>query len=143
MVLDCLSPAFPKPFRVMLLASSSVLRSLCGVAAGSAKASLSAHFARWGNLGELNAVGEPKPKPNLLNANCGNAERFKPRDRHFIAWYASRMFHRQDHKYFLGHLDHIAAAVDAAPWDKLFGGEIGLHADPEPAACQYSLCLVA
>ncbi|KAF3036967.1 hypothetical protein E8E12_007957 [Didymella heteroderae] len=35
-VLDCLSPAFPKPAR-------------------SAKASLSAHFAKRGNLGELNA----------------------------------------------------------------------------------------
>ncbi|KAI5199124.1 DUF647-domain-containing protein [Aureobasidium subglaciale] len=56
MVLDCLSPAFPKPMRVLILASSSILRSLCGVAAGSSKASLSAHFARWGNLGELNAV---------------------------------------------------------------------------------------
>ncbi|THY13398.1 DUF647-domain-containing protein [Aureobasidium pullulans] len=55
MVLDCLSPAFPKPLRVLILASGSVLRSLCGVAAGSSKASLSAHFARWGNLGELNA----------------------------------------------------------------------------------------
>ncbi|KAH0207854.1 DUF647-domain-containing protein, partial [Aureobasidium melanogenum] len=55
MVLDCLSPVFPKPMRVMILASGSVLRSLCGVAAGSSKASLSAHFARWGNLGELNA----------------------------------------------------------------------------------------
>ncbi|KAI5256700.1 DUF647-domain-containing protein [Aureobasidium subglaciale] len=55
MVLDCLSPAFPKPMRVLILASSSILRSLCGVAAGSSKASLSAHFARWGNLGELNA----------------------------------------------------------------------------------------
>ncbi|THZ42201.1 DUF647-domain-containing protein [Aureobasidium pullulans] len=55
MVLDCLSPAFPKPMRVLILASGSVLRSLCGVAAGSSKASLSAHFARWGNLGELNA----------------------------------------------------------------------------------------
>jgi hypothetical protein len=33
-----------------------VLRSLCGVAAGSSKASLSAHFATQGNLGELNAV---------------------------------------------------------------------------------------
>jgi hypothetical protein len=32
-----------------------VLRALCGVCAGSAKASLSAHFARQGNLGELNA----------------------------------------------------------------------------------------
>lgn len=54
-VLDCLSPAFPKPLRVLVLSFSSVLRALCGVAAGSAKASLSAHFARWGNLGELNA----------------------------------------------------------------------------------------
>lgn len=54
-ILDCLSPVFPKPVRVVILSFSSVLRSLCGVAAGSSKASLSAHFARWGNLGELNA----------------------------------------------------------------------------------------
>ena len=57
MVLDCLSPALPKGPRVALLSISSVLRALCGVAAGSSKASLSAHFAKWGNLGELNAVG--------------------------------------------------------------------------------------
>lgn len=56
MILDCLSPALPKPSRVALLAASSCLRSLCGVAAGSSKASLSAHFATQGNLGELNAV---------------------------------------------------------------------------------------
>jgi hypothetical protein len=56
MILDCLSPAFPKPIRVVVLSFSSVLRSLCGVCAGSAKASLSAHFAKKGNLGELNAV---------------------------------------------------------------------------------------
>lgn len=56
MILDCLSPAFPKLLRVLLLGLSSVLRSLCGVAAGSSKASLSAHFATQGNLGELNAV---------------------------------------------------------------------------------------
>lgn len=55
-VLDVLSPTFPRPLRVVVLSSSSVLRALCGVAAGSSKASLSAHFARWGNLGELNAV---------------------------------------------------------------------------------------
>ncbi|KAF1973192.1 DUF647-domain-containing protein [Bimuria novae-zelandiae CBS 107.79] len=55
MVLDCLSPAFPKSARVLILSFSSVLRSLCGVCAGSSKASLSAHFARRGNLGELNA----------------------------------------------------------------------------------------
>jgi hypothetical protein len=56
MVLDCLSPVFPKPFRVVIFCFSSILRALCGVAAGSSKASLSAHFAKWGNLGELNAV---------------------------------------------------------------------------------------
>lgn len=56
MVLDCLSPAFPKTVRVLVLSFSSVLRSLCGVCAGSSKASLSAHFATRGNLGELNAV---------------------------------------------------------------------------------------
>ncbi|KAJ4988177.1 RUS1 family protein-like protein 1 [Stagonosporopsis vannaccii] len=55
MVLDCLSPALPKPARVALLSLSSCLRALCGVCAGSAKASLSAHFAVRGNLGELNA----------------------------------------------------------------------------------------
>ena len=44
MVLDCLSPAFQKPARVMVLSFSSCLRALCGVCAGSAKASLSAHF---------------------------------------------------------------------------------------------------
>nr|POE69040.1 isoform 2 of protein root uvb sensitive 3 [Quercus suber] len=54
-ILDCLSPVFPKAIRVVILSFSSILRALCGVAAGSAKASLSAHFAQWGNLGELNA----------------------------------------------------------------------------------------
>ncbi|KAE8822257.1 hypothetical protein PTNB73_09454 [Pyrenophora teres f. teres] len=55
MVLDCLSPAFPKPIRVAVLSFSSCLSALCGVCAGSSKASLSAHFARKGNLGEVNA----------------------------------------------------------------------------------------
>ncbi|TGO45223.1 hypothetical protein BCON_0411g00060 [Botryotinia convoluta] len=55
MILDCISPAFPKIPRVFLLSASSVCKSLCGVAAGSSKASLSAHFAKMGNLAELNA----------------------------------------------------------------------------------------
>ena len=59
MIFDCLSPALPKALRVILLSFSSILRALCGVAAGSSKASLSAHFAKWGNLGELNAVSPP------------------------------------------------------------------------------------
>ncbi|KAL9108650.1 MAG: hypothetical protein Q9227_006596, partial [Pyrenula ochraceoflavens] len=56
MILDTLSPAFPRYIRVPLFGFSSVFRSLCGVAGGSSKATLSAHFARWDNLGELNAV---------------------------------------------------------------------------------------
>lgn len=60
MVFDCFSLALPKALRVILLSFSSVLRALCGVAAGSSKASLSAHFAKWGNLGELNAVRAPR-----------------------------------------------------------------------------------
>ena len=55
-ILDCLSPAFPREIRFVILSCSSILRALCAVAAGSSKASLSAHFARCGNLGELNAV---------------------------------------------------------------------------------------
>ena len=58
MVLDCASPALPKPLRIAVLTMAGVLRALCGVAAGSSKASLSKHFAKWGNLGELNAVSK-------------------------------------------------------------------------------------
>lgn len=42
--------------RVSVLSTAGMLRALCGVAGGSSKASLSAHFAKWGNLAELNAV---------------------------------------------------------------------------------------
>ncbi|RKF60406.1 RUS1 family protein-like protein [Erysiphe neolycopersici] len=55
LILDCLSPIFPRVWRLPFWCLSSVLRSTCGVAAGSSKASLSAHFATQGNLGELNA----------------------------------------------------------------------------------------
>ena len=57
MILDCLSPGVPAgTARVIVLSTAGVLRALCGVAGGSSKASLSAHFAKWGNLAELNAV---------------------------------------------------------------------------------------
>ncbi|KAL7274991.1 hypothetical protein RUND412_002085 [Rhizina undulata] len=55
MLLDCLSPAFPKGLRIAMLCLSGSLRALCGVAAGGSKASLSVHFAKSGNVGELNA----------------------------------------------------------------------------------------
>ncbi|KZS97189.1 DUF647-domain-containing protein, partial [Sistotremastrum niveocremeum HHB9708] len=54
-VLDCLSPIFPGPWRVAILCLSGSLRALCGVAAGGAKAALSVHFAKSGNIGDLNA----------------------------------------------------------------------------------------
>lgn len=81
MVVDCLSPAFPRTVRVLILSFSSVLRSLCGVCAGSSKASLSAHFAKRGNLGELNAVSScsmapcSSRRPIHLHAHGGNTIR--------------------------------------------------------------------
>lgn len=55
MILDCLSPAFPKPIKIVVLCLSGSLRAACGVAGGGSKASLSVHFAKSGNVGELNA----------------------------------------------------------------------------------------
>ncbi|OLN85684.1 RUS1 family protein-like protein 1 [Colletotrichum chlorophyti] len=55
MVLDCLSPVFPKNVRFLVLCFSSVLFSASGVAGNASKSSLSGHFAKWNNLGELNA----------------------------------------------------------------------------------------
>ncbi|GES60658.1 DUF647 domain protein [Aspergillus terreus] len=56
MLLDCLSPAAPAGApRVAVLSAAGVLRALCGVAGGSSKASLSAHFAKGGNIAEVNA----------------------------------------------------------------------------------------
>ncbi|KAL2263362.1 hypothetical protein VTK26DRAFT_7083 [Humicola hyalothermophila] len=53
--LDLLTPALPYLPKLGVIVSAGVLRSLCGVAAGASKASLSAHFALTGNLAELNA----------------------------------------------------------------------------------------
>lgn len=53
--LDLLTPALPYLPKLSVMISSSILRSLCGVAANASKASLSAHFAVTGNLAELNA----------------------------------------------------------------------------------------
>lgn len=58
LVLDCISPAFPSSVRFALLAFSSILKAIVGFTSG-AKASLSQHFAKSGNLAELNAVSRP------------------------------------------------------------------------------------
>ena len=54
-VMDCVSPSVPKSLRIPLLCTASICRAICGVAGGSSKAILSAHFARSNNIGELNA----------------------------------------------------------------------------------------
>jgi Vitamin B6 photo-protection and homoeostasis len=54
-IMDCLSPSLPTPLRIPLLCVASGCRAICGVAGGSSKAILSAHFARANNIGELNA----------------------------------------------------------------------------------------
>jgi hypothetical protein len=55
MVLDCMSPWFPSQVRFLVLCLSSILFSAAGVAGNASKSSLSGHFAKWNNLGELNA----------------------------------------------------------------------------------------
>ena len=54
-VLDCLSPGLPVLGRVCTLCVSNACRAVCGVSGGSSKAILSSHFAKAGNIGELNA----------------------------------------------------------------------------------------
>ncbi|KIW67757.1 hypothetical protein PV04_06988 [Phialophora macrospora] len=54
-VLDCLSPGLPVLGRVCALCVSNACRAVCGVSGGSSKAILSSHFAKSGNIGELNA----------------------------------------------------------------------------------------
>ena len=54
-LLDLLLPALPLFPKITVMVTASILRSLCGVAASASKATLSAHFAKTGNLAELNA----------------------------------------------------------------------------------------
>ena len=54
-LLDVLSPSLPVYPKALALCAASACRAVCGVCGGSSKAILSAHFARDGNIGELNA----------------------------------------------------------------------------------------
>lgn len=86
---DCLSPMLPLRWRVLVLVMARIMSSLCGVAASSAKASLSAHFAINGNLGELNAVRfhlfQAKFQTDIL------PERLFARNHHFSRGHARRL----------------------------------------------------
>ena len=78
MVLDCLSPMIPAGVgRVTVLSTAGVLRALCGVAGGSSKASLSAHFSKWGNLAEVNAVCSIKPIFRTRKASVTNTSGYR------------------------------------------------------------------
>ncbi|KAK1445539.1 hypothetical protein CCUS01_12493 [Colletotrichum cuscutae] len=55
MILDCASLYFPQEARFLILCLSSILYSASGVVGNASKSSLSGHFAKWNNLGELNA----------------------------------------------------------------------------------------
>ena len=54
-VLDCLSPVLPSHIRLASICLAGVMRVICGVCGGASKAALSMHFAKVGNVGELNA----------------------------------------------------------------------------------------
>lgn len=73
LLLDVLTPALPQYPKILALCGAGILRSLCGVAAGAAKASLSAHFAKAGNLAELNAKdGSQETVISLLGMLVGS-----------------------------------------------------------------------
>jgi hypothetical protein len=116
MILDCLSPGVPAgPMRVAILSTAGVLRALCGVAGGSSKASLSAHFARSGNLAELNAVSIPPVMPSAshygtqlayLTPFLRRVERLISGDYHLTFRHAGKEFppsHHQRPKLTTGH----------------------------------------
>ncbi|KAH8677653.1 vitamin B6 photo-protection and homoeostasis-domain-containing protein [Xylariales sp. PMI_506] len=72
-LLDLLTPVLPPAPKILTLCAAGILRSLCGVAAGAAKASLSAHFAKNGNLAELNAKdGSQETVISLLGMLAGS-----------------------------------------------------------------------
>ena len=55
LVIEMLSALAPRHISWAVVCVSSLMRVLCGVAAGSTKAALSQHFALKGNVGDLNA----------------------------------------------------------------------------------------
>ncbi|EJD34913.1 DUF647-domain-containing protein [Auricularia subglabra TFB-10046 SS5] len=55
-ILECLSPTLPHTMKISLLCVARVVRSLCGVSAGGAKAALSQHFVGpGGSIADINA----------------------------------------------------------------------------------------
>ncbi|KKA29673.1 hypothetical protein TD95_001361 [Thielaviopsis punctulata] len=85
--LDLVVPALPAALRVSVLCVSAMLRALCGVAAGSSKAALSAHFARQDNMAELNAKeASQETAVGLVGLLVGTATVQVFRDRATVFW---------------------------------------------------------
>ncbi|KAH7040204.1 vitamin B6 photo-protection and homoeostasis-domain-containing protein [Microdochium trichocladiopsis] len=73
LIIKVFSPALPHYAKVFSLCATGTLHALCGVAAGASKASLSAHFAKNGNLAELNAKdGSQETVISLLGMLAGS-----------------------------------------------------------------------
>ncbi|KAI2463529.1 vitamin B6 photo-protection and homoeostasis-domain-containing protein, partial [Annulohypoxylon bovei var. microspora] len=73
LLLDVLAPALPTYPKILALCGAGVLRALCGISGGAAKAELSAHFAENGNLAELNAKdGSQETVISLLGMLVGS-----------------------------------------------------------------------
>ncbi|KAI8964706.1 vitamin B6 photo-protection and homoeostasis-domain-containing protein [Daldinia sp. FL1419] len=71
--LDVLSPVLPTYPKIIAICGAGILRALCGISGGAAKASLSAHFAKNGNLAELNAKdGSQETVISLLGMLAGS-----------------------------------------------------------------------
>ncbi|KAL1893831.1 hypothetical protein Cpir12675_003950 [Ceratocystis pirilliformis] len=85
--LDLLSPALPSFIKILVLCTSSALRAMCGVAAGSSKAALSSHFAKQNNMAELNAKeASQETAVGLIGLLIGTLIVQIFQDRHTVFW---------------------------------------------------------
>ncbi|KAJ3104045.1 hypothetical protein HDU97_009592 [Phlyctochytrium planicorne] len=92
-----LTPSLPKRLFVPLACFSTILRSLCGVAAGSTKAALSQHFAIMDNVADLNAKdGSQETVVGLVGMivgifslhRCANLQMFFQIGSYLVQWVA-------------------------------------------------------
>lgn len=85
MILDCLSLSLPRTFRLPVLCVSSTLFAASGVAGRASKSSLSAHFAKWNNIAELNAVSDRARLFITLELTSSRRNLAKKQQLHFSA----------------------------------------------------------
>jgi len=138
MIMDCLSPMIPAGvMRVSILSTAGVLRALCGVAGGSSKASLSAHFAKWGNLAELNAVGDLVSLAKLYLIPI--TERLFAGDYHLSCWHARKISQSDTDLHLTTSTGWFSGRVSR----HRIQNDMGSTADPPSSASQPQLCCSA